>query len=193
MDEKNTYLAEQYNLYRDDLIRHCIRMVNYDSRYAPFIEDWVQEAFVKAFVHYHKFIECNNPMGWLTKCCNNKILTVLRTRKNNVARVGSMVSFENSAEIPDSVDYILNLINKMQSSDALNKLYANLTQNERRIYEDHYLHGYTMVQTANNNNLSLSAVKNTVGRIRKKAKDVNFMLFILLLIEYILELRHYIK
>lgn len=180
-------------MYRNDLMRHCIRMVHYDSRYAPFIEDWVQDAFVKAYVHYNKFIGCNNPMGWLTKCCNNKILSELRTRKNNVARVGPGVSFENSGEVPDSIDYILNLINAMQSKDVLHRLYANLTQNERQVYEDHYLHGYTMAQTANNQNLSLSAVKNAVERIRRKAKDLDFTLLFLFLIEYILEFRHYMK
>ena len=64
----------------------------------------------------------------------------------------------------------------MQSKDVLHRLYTNLTQNERQVYEDHYLRGYTMAQTANHQNLSLSAVKNAVERIRKKAKNLNYTL-----------------
>ncbi len=172
MDERNEYLDALFLQHRDRLIKYCLRVVRYDPRYTGLVEDWVQEAFLSATEGYDAFMDSPNQFGWLARCCKNRILTELRNRNARRELAGTHISLENNAEVPASVDYVLRLLNKTDAEDRLNQLCEALTQSERLVYDAYFVKGYSMAETAELTGLTLSAVKNAVQRIRKKAKSL---------------------
>lgn len=85
---------------------------------------------------------------------------------------GTHISLENTLEVPDSVDYILRLLNRTDAEDRLSQLCAALTQSERLVYDAYFVKDYSMAETAELTGLTLSSVKNAVQRIRNKAKSL---------------------
>lgn len=190
MPDMTARLAELFAKYHDALERYCKRLVHYDPKYFSLAEDSVQIAFLTALKHPESFNNSPNQYGWLAVCCKNHIMSKLRQQKNRTNIIGVSVSFEECETVQDPTDAIIRWMESSDSREYISKIYTSLSSSEKKIFEDYYLHDCSLKETAIRNNITVGSVRGAVQRIRKKAKNMEFLSIILFLGQCIRELIH---
>ncbi len=169
MEEIEMTMNELFIRNHDALKSYCVRLIHYDPRYMPLVDDCIQEAFLKAFHNFESIRSSPNPFGWLAVCCQHYIRSEFRKQKRRSEIMGIPVSLETSEEASDPMDSVLRWLNRMDAKEVLDAITAQLSPAEKKVFRDHFELGHTMNETAERCDMSANAVRSAVERIKKKA------------------------
>lgn len=181
MQDPNDQLTALFENNHNALEQYCKRLVHYDPKFFTLAEDAVQVAFMKALLDPDSFRSATNKYGWLAICCKNHISSKLRQYKNRNDIVGQHVSFEACKSVEDPVDAIIRWMNSSYSQGIIDSVYASLSPSEKQIFKDYYQRSFSLEETAKLNNVSVGSVRGAVQRIRKKAKEMKFLIMLLII------------
>lgn len=180
MQDTNDRLTELFLKHHDALERYCLRLVHYDPKFFTLAEDAVQIAFLTAIKDSDNFNASQNQYGWIAICCKNYIMSKLRQYKNRNDITGNLISFDACDNIADPIDSIIRWLDSSYSQVITDSIYSSLSSSEKQIFEDYYIHDYSLKETAKRNNVTVGAVRGAVQRIRKKAKGIHFLTILLI-------------
>ena len=166
--ERNAFIEALYDRWYDYICQQCYRFVNYEPIRSLLVEDWVQEAFIKAARHYTQLQSHPNAVGWIIKTSENQILN--ETRKLRVRR--KTLSLDSgSAALPTSPENeIETWLSKQNTADTIVAIRELLSDRESNVFDEFFVKEHSLKATAETLNLSSSAVASTIHRIRGKLK-----------------------
>lgn len=176
-----------YTEYYGTLLRFCKRQLEDLPELRMDAEDLVQETLLTAAIHFDQLQEHENIGGWLMKTCYYRIGNA---KKNCfVRRKNTMVHLDaaDAPEIGDMRNCLEEWLNQCESDEILEALYHVLTDTEEDVFDDYFVENRKIREIAANRKISVSAVKNTLHRIRHKAKKIlskNMMFFLLLCVSF---------
>ena len=164
--KKPELFEELVDRYQDMFIRKALRITNKQED----AEDVVQETFVKIFVHADKFKvqEGASFKSWGYKILINTCFTHYKKLKLNRERF-LQLDPELEVILPDKnsafekytlSEYILSVTSKMP--DSLGK-----------VLEDYFIKGIPQKELAEQENVSISAIKTRVHRAKKLFKKIS--------------------
>lgn len=184
--DKDQFFEEIYSNYYDQLAIFCRNKI----RTYPFLnlelEDVIQETMQTALEKYNKLVEHENIMGWLVKTCDNKINNALKKAARRGKQL-TILSIDKDAyrQVADRRDRLARWLSREESKEIIEVLYKSLTQMERQVFDQYYIHDHKMVEIAESQGISLAAVKKALHRIRSKARDQNkFFVFLLFWVSF---------
>ena len=168
MSQREKFVMRLFDQYQSFLHTLCWRYVKHDPLYADAIDECVLDTFMQAYLAYETLRHHPNVQGWLTATCLNRLKPRIRQMKSRNARQAFSVDDPQAPPlaacgVPEEA---------APARDELAALYAALTENERLVFQDHYLQGYTLQAVANRQQRSLASVKATVRQIKKKAEKI---------------------
>jgi DNA-directed RNA polymerase specialized sigma subunit, sigma24 homolog len=168
--QERTFFISLHQMYYDRLVSWCQSYVPYDSELKHYVEDWVQEAFFRAMNNKKKFMAHPNKYGWLVLACkhvaDNDIQRKITRCKHN------QFSLDEPAA-PSVIDVKARVdkwIDTEASQEMIASVLSRLTPHERDICNDVLVNKVKEATVAIKFQKSLSAIKDTVHRIRKKAR-----------------------
>jgi RNA polymerase sigma-70 factor (ECF subfamily) len=138
-------------------------------------EDVVQQTFLKAFVHLHRFEGKSSFCTWLTRIAINEALMLLRRghapRQVALDDLSEDETAMHCLEIPDSrpdpeADYL-----KREGTDLLSAAIAKLTVRLRVAIELRELAELSTRETARRMGVSVAAVKTRIFHGRRKVRQ----------------------
>src|SRR5438309_5162892 len=133
-------------------------------------QDVVQEAFLKAYQHLAQFRGASQLSTWLIRITVNEALTKLRKRRT-AREISIDADFEADSDMPplEVVDWAPNPEQAYRASELREILTGILDQLEpvsRTVFLLRDIEGLTTDQTAAAMNMSISAVKARLWRVR---------------------------
>jgi RNA polymerase sigma factor (sigma-70 family) len=142
-------------------------------------EDAVQDAFLRAFLHFQSFDGRSTFSTWLTRIGINSALMILRKRRNS-REVPAQNSNENDAlwEITDSAPDPEKQYVEKERGVLVRKAITNLRLSIRRPVELHALQGHSMKEMAGEIGVSVSAAKGRLHHAKmalRKSKALRNM------------------
>lgn len=184
MDEAhNAHLDRLYQEHYKTIFRYCAAYVKNAPQYQQLIEDCVQDAFVKAVIHYDEFKNYKNPAGWIAITDRNQLRDALQKKSNQTRLVASYTDITNE-ETAFSHTPIDNAIKREEIILCLSNIYSDLTDIEKTVFREYFIEDKSMHATAESSGLSLNSVRSGINRIRKRARK-HRNLFLLILIRCI--------
>lgn len=155
---KNRTSYEVHGKFLRDYVAHYLK----DRLLA---EDIVQEAFLR-YQEVSRWSVIEHPRAYLTKITRNILVdhwrrTPIRERTQRMADIGEMLS----APEPDSSPY-------QEVAPNLESALERLPWKQRKIVQQHYLHGKPYAQVAEELNMNVAAVKVASMRARRKLRTI---------------------
>lgn len=170
-ERKHEFIEALYREHYGDLKRFSYHYVHSDAKFIPFIEDCIQETFVKATINYRKLITHNNVIGWLVKTCRNELSMCMRKYLRYHKHFGNNVEIdvESAEALNDDLD---RWIRRHDAEGELRCIYMALTPLEQRVFEDFYTNDLSLKETADKQGMTENAVHCSAKRIRHKARQI---------------------
>ena len=180
--ERNALIEELYEQYYDKLVLHCMTMVGYRPELLPMAEECVQEVFYLALKRHQRLHDHPDVEGWLFRCCNNRMHNMLFTYFLRSKKHAYSSDEETSPELADPYDSFLGFEENQAFYGCIDRIHSLLLENENEIFDSYFLQGYTIDEIAVHYGKSKSSIKSTIYRIRKRLKNIYFIIFIVFLI-----------
>lgn len=102
----------------------------------------------------------------------NNIKTDLKSYLGKIAKNLAYKKIKTNKNFAEYDDRFMGKEINLESSIFLDNILAKLSQEERDIFNLYYKEGYKLKEIAKRKNKSLSAIKMTLFRLRKKLKEV---------------------
>jgi|GEM_PF-4707347 len=167
---RNSLFTKLYRAYYKDVCDYCLTKIRYNDQLAPYVEDCVQDAFVKLMEKIDILSPEVNLSGWLCKTAWYKLLTRIHS-----AGVQKRIILEHITELytdPLSVD---NEIDEWVKTDAflekIDKIYQSSSEIEEKVFNSYFVQNSSIMETATDNNLSKNSVRSAVERIRRRLQN----------------------
>ncbi len=148
---------------------------HFSAAYMAYVDDIVQEVFIKAYKNQTELASHPNQIGWLCITCRNMCISIIRRERRRQEIIGRMVPMENCDEYAQRLDDIMRWLEKQEDQEVLLALKQTLTPVEVRVYESYYERGNSDRETADALGMTLVAVRGVLQRIRNKAKEHEFL------------------
>lgn len=180
VDDRNRLLEELYTKHYDSVYRFCLVVAEFNPCFYPLIEDCIQDAFVKAILHYEKFEGFENQAGWLARVAGNRVRDEIRKERNRLRVISSRIrcKSEDMAFSDGEIDRALEL---KDLREEIIRIYNMLTDLEKRVFWSYFMEDKQIAEVASDNELSTNSVRAAVKRIRSKARLKNLLIFLMLL------------
>src|SRR5580698_8169481 len=148
------------NRHSDKILRRLYRITkNWEDA-----EDALQDSFLKAYVHLHKFEERSSFSSWLTRIAINSALMLLRKKRaRNEIPFEITTGDEHTPQQRDVIDPAENpelRYSRCESSERLGAAIPKLRPCFRSVVELHHLHEYSTAEIADTLRISVPAVKS---------------------------------
>lgn len=156
IEEKPT-LRQVFEVEESPLLRYAHGLVNQRET----AEDLVQEAFIKLHSHWDEVI---HPRAWLFRCVRNLALSHIRDHKREIP-------IENEREFPSYDPDPGQVLGKAETIGTLNRLVAELDEDERTLISLKYQQGLKYDQISQSTGLSVSNVGYKLHHALKKLAD----------------------
>lgn len=179
-NERNKLLEQLYKEHYDSVFRLCASITRNDRRLHPLIEDCVQEAFIKAIIHYDEFKDYNNPVGWICVVAINRLKSELRKESNRQKTV-FLLPLRECESTAFSHDNVEQMIRQEAILQKLLDIYNMLTEHEKLVFEEYFINGKKMQKVADDTGLSINSVRSAINRIRKRARSAKNLNIIFIL------------
>lgn len=176
--------------YYDVLVHHCYRYFAYQPEYIPYIEDCIQEVFFHALRKQEKLLQHPNPYAWLANACKKECKNIMRRHATTERVFGKAVSFDESLNKVTGKDEIAGWIDHEDIHRWLLELEGNLSTSELNVYWQYFVERKSAHEIASASASSESAIRGTLQRIRKKAKNINASFFILGIVWFVVFVRY---
>ncbi len=184
MNAPNGFIEELISLYHDRLQKRCARIVHYDSRYLPMVDDCIQEAYCKAFYNYESIADSNNHYAWLVRCCEHYFNSKIRRNIRRKEIAGTHVSLEQCEDVEDTMNNVLRWLATMDALDTLHDFLETLTPLEFAVFKSYHEENMSLQATAQNNGITTTSARAAVDRIKKKRRKFDFFISIFSAIVY---------
>lgn len=180
MQDKYMDIVEEWFVaYHDVLVYLCMRYFMYQSQFIPFVDDCIQEVFLRALRKADKLVAHPNPYGWLANACKKQCKSIMRKKAIRRNIVGEAVPYDEQINLPSLQDDITRWINKEDTSQLLHAVFDKLTPSEQIVYSEYFEKEKTAPEIASEQGTSVTAIRGAIQRIRKKASRI-FLLLIML-------------
>lgn len=179
MSYRNAFIDDLYCKNYVILKGFAIQHFKNDSRFAPYIEDCIQETFMKATANYEKLLTHESPTAWLLHVCYNELCSFPRKYARYRKHFAGMAQIDVESAASDSDD-LDRWIRQNDAIESIEMLYQALTPIEKNVFNDYYVDEKSMKETAFKHKTTENAVHSAAKRIRKKAKRLikkDFMFF----------------
>lgn len=179
-DERNKLIEDLYIQHYNSVFHLCASIIGYDHQFYPLVEDCVQEAFVKALIHYKEFSNYRNPMGWIALAATNRIKSELRKESNHRKFFSSSThDLDKNTNVSDEcIDHALN---QEFVVEQLTKIYQQLTEHEKKIFYAYFIDEKRMKEIIADTGYSMNSVRSAINRIRGRARSIkNLVLFLII-------------
>ena len=158
-----------YHKYSRKLTYMCRKYLGYDPQYNDMIQDCVQETFLLLFRNLNDLQDHTSIEGWLTVTCRHRLWNALADANKQQKYTDSLVD-PMTNELPASyLSDIEKWIDDEAAVDNKEKILSMLNEHQQRVFLQ-YMDGYRVSDIASNTQMSESAVKSVMTRIRKKIK-----------------------
>ena len=178
--ERNTLLEQLFTQYFDVVYRQCLSIVDYNSRFYPMVEDCVQDAFLQAVIDYDEYKDYKNPVGWIVRVAQNKVKSKYRDELRH-ARVISPLLPGQSEDVTFSVCGVEEELARLDTIKQIAMIYQKLTEHEKIVFIAYFLNDMSQKETAESTGLTENSVRAAVKRIRKRARSMKNIDFLLIL------------
>lgn len=149
--------------------------------YSWYVEDLVQETYVKAFKGWHTFEQGTNLSAWMIRIMKNTLLNlqIKEGRSQHVASYDDMEDWQKDRN-PESVTARTNLAAEAEAianlpAAVIEKALADLDPKRRRILELVLIEGYSYAETAKELKIAQGTVMSSLHRgkneLRAKLAD----------------------
>ncbi len=172
---ESSFIVQLYNDYSEELHRYCAMQFHFSATYMSYVDDIVQEVFIKAYKDQMELVNHPNQMGWLCITCRNMCISIIRRERRRQEIVGRMVPMDDCHEYAQRLDDIMRWLERQEDQEVLLALKQTLTPVEVRVYESYYERGNSDRETADALGMTLVAVRGVLQRIRNKAKKHEFL------------------
>lgn len=181
-EQQCMFVSSLPRLYGDALLKFAVRFLGYKPHLLHMAEDALQETWIKAIEHVDILMQHENPAAWL-KLCLKRILL-------NKLRAASYQREEWADELNEhpafSVQAVQAALERWQENTTLREVQEVaamlLTPAEQRVFDIHFLYGYTTEETAMLEQIPVSTVSGRINRIRNKLKKYFRHMFVLLFV-----------
>ena len=178
MPQQDMFMEELYRSYLPALQRFCTQYLLTWPRCLPYVDDYVQETFVKALKCQGRLRKHPNPYGWLVITCKNICNTAIRNDARRCRITGTPISIENdSVEIPDPKDDILRWLCQADDRERIKAITDKLTSQEHAVFDAYFVDHLSLQETAERNGVTKNSAQGSLQRIRQKARHINLLLF----------------
>ena len=148
--------------HRDALLRTALRMCGGDNGTA---EDMVQDTYLKAYRHFHRFKPGTNLRAWLFRILANSVISALRHRK--VVREGPYPAGFDPLDETRKIDPILDVD---QVGEELKCALDNLSDDYREVFLLAALDDTTYEEIARRPGLPVGTVMSRLWRARQQLR-----------------------
>jgi len=157
------YIVRRY----EEPLKRKVRKVLYREED---VEDTVQEAFTKMYVHAHRFhaVEGACFKSWAYTIVMNTALTKYRKVMRDLGRTAELTP-EHFETLPDDVH---EESFRMELSDYVISIFAKMPENLARVLELHFVKGLPQAQIAEAEQVSVGAVKTRVHRAKAAFREL---------------------
>lgn len=176
-------LETLYTQYYDDLVLHCLSVVHYAPEMRAYVEECVQDTFLKAVARYARLKNHPDLRGWLFVTCYNHMRNTRHIFYNREKKHAYSIDANPSMEIADLADAFLKMDDEDTYSDRMECIYTLLTETEKQVFDDYFIHHSSFEDIAKHTGRSKRAVESVLYRIRKRlGKNLPLPLIIFFLI-----------
>lgn len=169
------FMEELYRNYYEELHRYCAMQFHFAPGYMSTVDDIVQEVFIKAYHNRYTLMKHANKMGWLCVTCRNMCRSIVRRDLRRRDIIGMQVSLEDCNDYSQRLDDIMRWLEQREDQDVLEALKQTLTPTELNVYKAYYEDGKSDHNVAEEQDMTLVAVRGVLQRIRNKAKKHEFL------------------
>lgn len=154
--------------YRDELTQYCRSFFGCEHAYA---QDCVQNVYVALYESLRKGINIGDYKAWLYTVTRNY---ANKTLKDRIKRNEYIFESEQHKDdvINNALFYNPDYLNLMVTDDVIDeraeKIIADLTDDERRLFELHYSENISLKQIAEMLGISYTAVRKRHQTLRRK-------------------------
>ena len=152
-------------------------MAGFQPELLPLAEECVQEVFHFALKQYKKLQDHPDVKGWLFRCCTNRMNNMLRKHFVRKRRHAYSTDEETTPELSDPYDSFQQFEENQAYCKCVDRIYELLLENEREIFDDHFIQGYSIDEVAARVGKSKSSVKSTIYRVRQRLRKSFFTFF----------------
>ena len=167
--EKIALLAQLYEQYYKDACEYCLSKISHDNRLTSFVEDSVQEAFIKLMGKIDTLPPDITLSGWLCKAAWNKFRSRIRSGNKQ-----ERIIFENITEFYKDPLVVDNDIDEWVKTDAfwdkVDEICQSSSDIEEKVFNSYFVDDSSILETATDNNLSKNSVRSAIDRIRKRLR-----------------------
>lgn len=164
--------ARLVETYSSVIYRLAIKMLQ-DPQDA---EDVLQETFIKAYRHLHRFDGRSSLSTWLYRIATNESLMTLRKRKNITVSIDEPIETADQEQAPvQIVDWCCMPEEEMMSSEArayMSQAVEELPHSMRVVFLLRDIEGLSTRETAEVLDLSEAAVKTRLSRARMHLREL---------------------
>lgn len=174
--EEMRFLHELVENYGDILEKYCRRCLHGIADRDQLAQDIVQTVFLNIIPNVHTLMNHDNVVGWLKTACYHRIVDEIRHRnchpelllpQEKLSAYTSQTGRSSDSTV--SLDEVLAAAMKI------------LTDDERAVFTDIFLNGYSMKETADRRQIKFTTVHSKVTTIRNKFQKYFFPLCILMI------------
>lgn len=186
-EDRNKLLEELYSQYYNSIYQMCLLAINFNPQFYYIIDDCVQDAFVKAILHYDKFKNYENQVGWLVRVASNRAKEKVRKEQTHLRVISSRVVCEREDMTFPYKDEDQRFKTSEMRESIMN-LYNTLTSLEKKVFCAYFLEEKSLSQVAKEHALSDNSVRAAIRRIRSKAKHkkkIFFLIFLWCFLDYL--------
>lgn len=169
------FIEELYKNYYEELHRYCAMQFHFAPAYMPTVDDIVQEVFIKAYRNRKELLTHDRRMGWLCVTCRNMCRSIVRRDLRRRDIIGTQVSLEDCNDFSQRLDDIMRWLEQREDQDVLEALKQTLTSLELSVYKSYYEDGRSDHDVAEEQGMTLVAVRGVLQRIRNKANKHEFL------------------
>ena len=164
------FLNFLYTKHHDFLVGWCRKSCEDYPELREMAEDFVQEAFFKAAKQSKKIINHPKPLAWLVITCENIILNNKKHMVVKEKRFAVHYELRDDSPIEDKENRVERWEKRYDDIHTLEEILDTLTNEERSVYDDHFVEEMTIDEVAAKHGKPRTAIVDTINRIHKKAR-----------------------
>lgn len=162
------WLKQLYDSNYDMLYRLAANRLTVGLGHASDVQDVLQEVFLLA--SKKKIYRHPNPEGWLIITTSNVCSNYIQANARRLKKLDRLKQEQYDANVNSKKQPILQIPDEAQDVDLHIVIEQVLSDEECRLLTQYYIYGHSLEEISRTMNISYSALKVRLHRIRKKLK-----------------------
>lgn len=177
--ERNKIMEMLYAEHYDELVLKCLAVIHYAPEMRTFVEECVQDTFLKAIAEYDDLQSHPDISRWLFLTCYNHMRNIRHVYYHRSKKHKFSFDAYPGIEIADPIDAFRKFDEGEEYADCLKRIYTLLFEKEKSVFDDYFIHHESLDNISKHTGKTKSAVKSMIYRIRRRLER-NFMSSILI-------------